>query len=421
MAIIRNLPLSLRMPLIQSTIGALTKFKLNPKAAQFEDVKPGSIVVSGFYNQMTGIGRAARQTLASLWRESYPVIDHELVLSAGSSLRGRLELPGQDGVWLIHANAPETSMAMMAHCQDSWQNRYRIGYWAWETPLVPKSWVDVARLLHEIWVPSQYVFNSLTKGFLFNDAAELINRIRLMPHLVSNTSQAKPPRGRFGRDEKKCEVLCLFDVKSSVARKNPWASLKAWTRAFPEPSHTARLTLKVNLEGETHGATEALQSLSQNRPDIVLMTETLNDKEIQEFIGSFDILISLHRSEGFALSIAEAMEAGVAVIATNYSGNTDYMNENNSVPVPYHLVPIDDRNGPYSMQNGRADQVWAEPDIGYAAKALKGLIQDKSLRVRLGEQARIDLEGLKHNWTRENLERMSFHQFVADRVAPAMA
>ena len=43
-----------------------------------------------------------------------------------------------------------------------------------------------------------------------------------------------------------------------------------------------------------------------------------------DLIHCCDVYVSLHRAEGFGLGMAEAMKMGKAVIATNYSGNTDF-------------------------------------------------------------------------------------------------
>ena len=93
-------------------------------------------------------------------------------------------------------------------------------------------------------------------------------------------------------------------------------------------------------------------------------------------------MLSLHRGEGFGLVLAEAMLLGKPVIATAWSGNTDFMDRSNAALIDYRLVPArDDR----SVYRG----LWAEPDVAEAACLLRMLADDPGLRRAMGEQARV--------------------------------
>ena len=116
-------------------------------------------------------------------------------------------------------------------------------------------------------------------------------------------------------------------------------------------------------------------------PNIRLETHTLPPQDRHALTACADIVLSLHRGEGFGLVLAEAMLLGKPVIATGWSGNTDFMDGSNAVLVSYRLVPArDDR----SVYRG----LWAEPDVAEAAMLLRGLADDASLRRDLGERAR---------------------------------
>ena len=104
---------------------------------------------------------------------------------------------------------------------------------------------------------------------------------------------------------------------------------------------------------------------------IHLFTDTLSKNDLLSLIASCDCYVSLHRSEGYGLTIAEAMCAGKPVIATNYGGNTDFMTINNSFPVSYTLVELDKNYGAYEKGN-----VWAEPDIDNAAQLMKKVLEN---------------------------------------------
>jgi glycosyltransferase involved in cell wall biosynthesis len=112
----------------------------------------------------------------------------------------------------------------------------------------------------------------------------------------------------------------------------------------------------------------------------------LSREQLHSLVNECQIYISLHRSEGYGLTLAEAMSLGKPVIATAYSGNMDFMNESNSVLVPYELVPVGDDAYPY--QN---DSLWAQPDIAFAARAVRELSIDLERRMNLGNKARQDV------------------------------
>ncbi len=95
-----------------------------------------------------------------------------------------------------------------------------------------------------------------------------------------------------------------------------------------------------------------------------------------------DCYVSLHRSEGFGLGMAEAMWHGKPVIATGYSGNLDFMTPSNSLLVDHRLVPIGPGAAPYPPEGE-----WAEPDVEHAATLMRGVFDDRRRAAALGRTA----------------------------------
>lgn len=413
---LRHLPLKYRLPLIHGTLNALGKWRSRnwPKASTEEGLGSGDFVVSGFLNEGFGIGRAGGLSLQAFRTAGYDIIAHDLRPAFKRISFQNAVLPGEGGVWFIHANAPEVLVALLAHDPKSWGNRYRIAYWAWETPKAPASWVTMADYLHEIWVPSRFVCNALMRTFEAAGRADLIARLRVMPHPV-----ILPPAGRhdgarqkFGLDADVCEVLCLFDTKSSAARKNPWGVVEVWQRAFPQATDQARLTLKVSDLSSDPLTRQKLLALAAARTDICLMHDRLSDRDMELFISAFDVLISLHRSEGFGLTLAEAMASGVAVIATGWSGNCDFMTTDNAKLVPASLIPVYDPEGNYAGLEGDPEQIWAEPELWVATRALRELSAAPSSRHALVHAALPAIRALSDRWQTAALVGLPFNRWL---------
>jgi glycosyltransferase involved in cell wall biosynthesis len=87
--------------------------------------------------------------------------------------------------------------------------------------------------------------------------------------------------------------------------------------------------------------------------------------------------------------MAEAMTYGKPVIGTGYSGNLEFMTEDNSFLVPFQLQPIPLGCDPYP-----AGSPWAEPDTEIAAELMRRLVADPELAVRTGARAKADMATL---------------------------
>lgn len=403
MSLLRLLPLPLRRHAIDAVLGGIAAARRPAwrPARHDEAAAPGDVVVSGFLNDVSGVGRAARMTVEALERAGLPVIRHDLRPVFANLARGGLELPGraEGGVWVVHANAPEAEAAFAAHRPADWASRRRIAYWAWETPLAPKSWTRVAPFFHEIWAPSRFTRDAIAERFKLSGATDLVGRLRVVPHPAPRSFAVDAGNSFWGEPPRAFKGLAMFDARSAAARKNPQAAVAAWTSAFPEPSSEAMLLVKaVGLERNSRERRRLLDFI-RGRSDIRLIEVGLSDAEVRSLIASCDVLVSLHRSEGFGLVLAEAMACGRPVLATGWSGNVDFMDDGNACLVPYRLVPIRDDSGTYS------GSVWAEPDLQAAAQALRRLRSDPELGVRLGTRAEARVKRLDDAWAAEAVER----------------
>lgn len=366
--------------------------------------KPGSVVVSGFLNESFGVGQGARLTVEAFRSADLPTLTHDL-RPLFERQPGDHSLPGKGGVWVLHCNPPEAIAAMARLPSGSWRNRYRIGYWAYELQKAPKDWLRAAALFHEIWTPSAFVADALR-------TAE--TPIRIMPHPVSPIETRIGDRRRFGLPASAFCVLAAADKRSSFERKNVFGAIEAYSKAFPDADGSTALVVKLLAARGDDRAVEAIRERTQGRRDIFILTEDLTRKEMLALIGSCDIVLSPHRSEGFGFLIAEAFAMGIPALATGWSGNLAFMEELGPLLLPSRLAPVRDSSGVYRRRGG---QMWAEPDLDVAADRLRRMRSDPQLRSELGRAGQRRVAELPAFWARELASATRWRELVATRGA----
>ncbi len=178
-------------------------------------------------------------------------------------------------------------------------------------------------------------------------------------------------------------MLVSFNLASSFERKNPLAAIAAFRAAFGDRSDRL-LVIKVGYPQHFAADLARLREAIATARNIRIDTGTLSSARNLALTASVDIVLSLHRSEGFGLVPAEAMLLGRPVIATGWSGNMDFMDATCAVPIGYRLVPVRDPRGVYQVP----DAVWAEADPDEAVAQLRRLADDPALRTALGARGK---------------------------------
>jgi glycosyltransferase involved in cell wall biosynthesis len=174
-------------------------------------------------------------------------------------------------------------------------------------------------------------------------------------------------------------VLAMADTRSSLSRKNPAGAIKAFTEAFGS-SPAARLILKFSGRDEEVEAFLATLGGALG-PNVEVLRSYLDEAGLAALYDRADVLLSLHRAEGFGLPMLDALARGIPVVATAWSGNTDFTDDRNSVRVPYELVPVADQSEIYRGSR------WAEPDVAAAADGLRRLAEDAALYEQMAQAA----------------------------------
>lgn len=289
-------------------------------------------------------------------------------------------------------------------------NKYNIGYWAWELDVFPKDWIKYLKEFDEIWCLSTFIKNSLeaTPGY---DGTPL--RVLNLPLLDEEVVHAMESAESLpyeltplkSQNADPFVFLVVFDFQSYPERKNPMAVIKAFLDAFPkEKDPTQKFYLVVKAHSGTANEMEELKAEANNDPRIIFIFRVLSDVENVGLHRYQDCYVSLHRSEGYGLNILESMGAGIPVIATSYSGNTDFFGVGPSYHpqchylVPFKIVELKEDYGPYKAGNH-----WAEPDHEYTVKAMRKVVKQNC------KQA--------HG---ETISRLVFNQFGQNAIGEKM-
>jgi glycosyltransferase involved in cell wall biosynthesis len=253
---------------------------------------------------------------------------------------------------------------------------YRIAVWYWELEAAPPEWAVHAELLNEVWAPTTFIHRALSR----------IMPIPVTPMLPGMAPPVAPdlPRGHFGLDPSKFLFLFLFDMNSVMERKNPLATVTAFRQAFGG-SQDVQLAIKVS-RGDADPENFARLQQACDEAGAVLIDRVLSREESYGLLNACDAYVSLHRSEGFGLTMAEAMFFGKPVVATGYSGNLDFMSANNSILIPYEMTTLTQNHAVY-----RKGSRWADPSVPAAAEAMRRLVEQPALARSLGERARCEV------------------------------
>ena len=298
---------------------------------------------------------------------------------------------GQRGVdprvdrWIVQANPHPTNVFFVnadqmpvakAHFGDAFfAGRRNIGFWFWELERFPAAWAGALDLVDEVWTASEFVRSAIRAC-----TDKPVRRIALP---VQAATDRRWTRAEFGLPDAPFSFFFNFDFHSFAQRKNPMAAIAAFRAAFAQGDSRAMLLIKSINGDKAPAQRAALDAAIAGDPRILVRDEFLDHARAIGLMSVCDAYVSLHRSEGFGLGLAEAMCLGKPTVATSYSGNLDFMTPDNSCLVRHRLVEVGADEYPWG-----AGQHWAEADIDDAARWMRRLVDDPALARTIGEAGR---------------------------------
>ncbi|MBT6052945.1 MAG: glycosyltransferase family 4 protein [Candidatus Scalindua sp.] len=240
------------------------------------------------------------------------------------------------------------------HCIPPMQRRRRknkltIGVATFETHNPPRHWIKILNQNDAVIVPSTFCEEIFKK-------AGITSPIYLIPHTLDlnkyNTDIA--PK------ETNSKFRFLF-IGAWRKRKGYEELIKAWCSMFSNNEQT-ELVIKTD---RPNRAENYVRKLTNN---ILIEPRTINESNMPSFIKSFDCLVLPTKGEGFGLPVLQAMALGVPVIVTDYSGCTDFANNDTAFLLkPEGIVVKEDMDSIPQFMNRK----WAEISIDQISEVMK--------------------------------------------------
>ncbi|MBX5135114.1 glycosyltransferase family 4 protein [Rhizobium lentis] len=367
----------------------------------FNPRKPVEII--GYFSMPVGVGESARLCAGALSQAGRAISLSDVSTHPDEkSFDGWVssDLPAEPpGSRIWHLNPPMLPRAILKMGVANFTRAFNIGYFAWELEVAPAEWRNGLRYMNAVFVPSEFTRRTIAP---LTSAPVIV-----VPHPVTEKPAAEGMREKFGIEKDAFLVSFIFSAGSSINRKNPQAVIEAF-RLFSAECQSAFLLMKASGDiGKDQGLRELIASVAGDSR-IRIITDKLSNAEINGLIRSSNAYLSLHRSEGFGLTVAEAIMHRTPVISTGWSGTEDFCDPENSWLVASPLIPVVDSHPEFA---GLPGAVWADPSPEIAAAHLGDIFRaPERAREKAGKAREFLLRYLAENSYEKALQKLAAMQ-----------
>lgn len=281
---------------------------------------------------------------------------------------------------IIRSRQTKKSIPNLFYCQaDAFAplpGEYNIGFSMLETTGVPASWVDGCNLMDEVWVPTP--FNAWT----FRRSG-VTKPIKIVPLGLIDTHYFNEEIRSYPMED--FTFLSIFEWGE---RKAPEVLIRAFNQTFRADDPVVLICKYVNGDPGVV-PTKIIEGLNldPNGGRIVFSeNERVPYYQISQLYRSADCFVLPTRGEGWGMPILEAMGCGLPVIASYWSGQQYFMNDNNSYPLQVSLVPAVAKCPYYDGFQ------WADPDELHLRQLLRHVYEHQDEAQQKGHRAAIDTQ-----------------------------
>jgi glycosyltransferase involved in cell wall biosynthesis len=266
------------------------------------------------------------------------------------------------------------------------------GYTMFETDRLPRGWAESAAKMDRVLTPSHFSREAFLRAGLSAD------QVRRLPHGLDwaafDAAQAKTLRegGAPRRPDAACVFLSVFEWSP---RKGADILLDAWLDSFTRQDDVALWIRSYRSGEDRHFVRRQIEAHLARRgttfaeaPRIELIEGFVPEEAMPALYAAADAFVLPTRGEGWGLPFLEAMGAGLPTIATNWSGQLDFMNDDRGLMIEVEdLEPVGaamTASNPYY----ESDHLWARPSKASLCDHLRWVYENRSAARALGAEAR---------------------------------
>ena len=361
---------------VRPTEAEVERVRLDTRRARPAGPSEPGVNLVGYLDAVLGIGEAARLVGGALVHAGVP---HRAVTYAGSrsernaAYRAR-DSDGTHDLNLVCVNPDLLAGAARELGPEFFAGRHTIGLWFWEVDRFTPAFEDAFVLVDEIWVASDYMRDLLAPA-----SPKPVIKVPLPVPLPPEQPAAS--RADLGLPDDRFLFLFAYDFLSEARRKNPIGVIDAYTRAFGPDDGTCLVLKSINGSQQPRELERVLMA-ARGRDDIVVVDRYLPLDHHVALAALCDAYVSLHRAEGFGLTMAEAMALGKPVVATRFSGNLDFMDDDTAYLVDTTIVDVGEGVGVYPP-----DARWADPKVDEAVRLMRRIVEHRDQAAEVGARA----------------------------------